>query len=206
MLTRFIPLFILSGALNVLGQDEPTPATYTFGLEHVAIHGRITGIVDGDTINVLILRKQQIRVRIAFIDAPEKGQAFGERAKQVMSELVFGKDVKLRPHTIDRDGRLVARVLIDNQDAGLELLKQGLCWVYEKYIPEATIDIEASYRAAQATAQSDKLGLWQDPDPEPPWEWRKRQHITTRSQSVNSLSIACCSIIPEVCRSIPLLP
>ena len=68
-----------------------------------------------------------------------------------MSELVFGKDVKLRPQTIDRDGRLVARVFVDNQDAGLELLKQGLCWVYEKYMPQATIEVEASYRAAQAT-------------------------------------------------------
>jgi endonuclease YncB( thermonuclease family) len=63
------------------------------------------------------------------IDAPEKGQAFGQRAKQAMSELVFGKDVKLRPHTIDRYGRLIARVIVDNQDAGLELLKEGLCWV-----------------------------------------------------------------------------
>src|SRR6201993_3938782 len=100
MLTRFIPLLVLCGALNVLGQDALTPATYTFGLEHVAIHGRITGVVDGDTINVLIQAKQpisvhqQIRVRLAFIDAPEKGQAFGQRAKQAMSELVFGKDVK----------------------------------------------------------------------------------------------------------------
>jgi micrococcal nuclease len=132
MLTRLIALIVLSGALGVVGQDEPQPATYTFGLEHVSIHGRITGIVDGDTINVRILGKQQIRVRIAFIDAPEKGQAFGQRAKQAMSELLFGKDVKLRPHTIDRYGRLVARVLVDNQDAGFELLKQGLCWVYER--------------------------------------------------------------------------
>ena len=51
---KFIALLVLSGALGVLGQDVPTPVTYTFGLEHVAIHGRITGIVDGDTIDVLI--------------------------------------------------------------------------------------------------------------------------------------------------------
>ena len=54
-----------------------------------------------------------------------------------MSELVLGKDVVLQPHTIDRSGRLVARVLVGGQDAGLELLKQGLCWVYEKYVGEA---------------------------------------------------------------------
>ena len=94
MLTRLIALLVFSGALGVLGQDALTPATYTFGLEHVCIHGRITGVVDGDTINVLIQAKQHIRVRLAFVDAPEKGQAFGQRAKEAMSELVFGKDVE----------------------------------------------------------------------------------------------------------------
>ena len=173
MLTRLIAFLVLSSALGVFGQDALTPVTYTFGLEHVCIHGRITGVVDGDTINVLIQAKQQIRVRIAFIDAPEKGQPFGQRAKQAMSDLVFGKDVKLRPHTIDRHGRLVARVIIDNQDAGLELLKQGLCWVYEKYVGEASDEIQTSYRDAQHRAEAEKAGLWQDPDPMPPWEWRK---------------------------------
>jgi endonuclease YncB( thermonuclease family) len=174
MLTRLIALLVLCGVPGVLAQDSPTPVSYTFGLEHVSIHGRITGVVDGDTINVLILAKQQIRVRLAFVDAPEEGQAFGQRAKQAMSELVFGKDVKLRPHTIDRYGRLVARVFIDNRDAGLELLKQGLCWVYEKYVGEAAAEIQTGYRDAQQRAQAERAGLWQDPDPVPPWEFRKR--------------------------------
>jgi endonuclease YncB( thermonuclease family) len=178
MLTRFIVLLVLFGALGVFGQDAPTPVTYTFGLEHVCIHGRITGVVDGDTINVLILGKQQIRVRLAFVDAPERGQAFGQRAKAAISELVFGKGVKLRPHTIDRQGRLVARVLVDNQDAGLELLKQGLCWVYEKYVGEASAEIRTSYHNAQDAAQSERVGLWQDTDPIPPWEWRKVKHVS----------------------------
>ena len=161
--------------------------------EQPPIHGRCVGVADGDTIRVLSGDNQQIRVRFAFIDAPEKGQPFGQRAKQAMSELVFGKDVKLRPHTIDPHGRLVARVVIDNQDVGLELLKQGLCWVYEKYVGEASAEIQTSYWAAQAAAQSDRLGLWQDPDPMPPWEWRKENRITT--QSLNSFWFACCSTI-----------
>ena len=159
MLIRLIALLVLSGAFNVVGQDETTPVAYTFGLEHVAIRGRITDLVDADTINVLIFGKQQIRVRLAFVDAPEKGQAFGERAKEVLSELVFNKDVKLRPHTIDRYGHLVARVIIDNQDAGLELLKQGLCWVYEKDVGEAAAEIQTIYREAQHTARAQKAGL-----------------------------------------------
>ena len=71
------------------------------------IHGRTIGVTDGDTIEVLTTANQQIRVRLAFVDAPEKGQAFGQRAKQAMSELVFGKDVELRPHTVDRDRKSV---------------------------------------------------------------------------------------------------
>ena len=83
-------------------------------------YGCCVGVSDGDTIKVLTDAKQQIRVRIAFIDAPEKGQAFGRRAKEAMSELVFGKDVELRPHTIDRYGRLVARVFVEGRDAGVK--------------------------------------------------------------------------------------
>jgi endonuclease YncB( thermonuclease family) len=70
-----------------------------------------------------------------------------------MSDLVFGKDLQLRPHEIDRYGRLVAQVFVDGQDAGLELLKQGLCWAYEKYVDEAAADIQSSYRDAQETSE-----------------------------------------------------
>jgi endonuclease YncB( thermonuclease family) len=188
MLTRLITLLVLSGALGVPDQDAPTPVSYTSGLDHMSIHGRITGIVDGDTINMRILGKQQIRVRIAFIDAPEKGQAFGQRAKQAMSELLFGKDVELQAHTIDRYWRLVARVLVDGQDAGLELLKQGLCWVYDKYVGEAAAEIQTGYRDAQQRAQAERAGLWQDPDPVPPWEWRKEKHATQHPQSYQFVS------------------
>jgi micrococcal nuclease len=106
-----------------------------------------------------------------------------------MSELIFGKDAKIRPQAIDRSGRVVARVLVDNQDAGLELLKQGLCCVYDKYIGQARIDIEAGYRAARAAAQSDKLGLWQDPDPVPPWKWRISVRATHLARGVFSCTV-----------------
>jgi endonuclease YncB( thermonuclease family) len=179
MLTRFITLLVLFAVLAVLAKDKLEARSYILKSEQVSIRGRITGVIDGDTINVLILSKHQIRVRVAFIDAPEKGQAFGQRAKQAMSDLVFGKDVELRPHTIDRYGLLVARVLVDNRDAGLELLKQGLCWVFEHYGDEAP----AEYRNAQASAQSEKLGLWQDPAPVPPWQWREEERAKPQLQS-----------------------
>jgi len=168
-------LLLFSGAIAVFGQAQIKPATYDLSLEQEHIGGHCVGVTDGDTIKVLTATNEPIRVRIAFIDAPEKGQAFGQRAKQAMSALVFDKEVELRPHTIDRYGRLVARVIVGGQDAGLELLKAGLCWVYQKYVVEAPLELEASYRAAEALAQSDRIGLWQDPDPVPPWEWRKNE-------------------------------
>jgi endonuclease YncB( thermonuclease family) len=112
-----------------------------------------------------------------------------KRAKEAMSGLVFGKDVKLRPHSIDRYGRLVARVFVDGRDAGLELLKEGFCWVYEKYVGQASAEIQPSYRDAQAAAQSEKAGLWQDPEPVPPWEWRKEEPATPQSQSSDARSM-----------------
>ena len=175
MTTKLVALFILSSALAVFGREPLPAATYTLVLDQVSIPRRITVIVEGDTVKVRILGKPQIKVRIAFIDAPEKGEAFDQRAKQAMSELVFGKDVMLQPHTIDRSGRLVARVLVGGQDAGLELLKQGLCWVYEKHVGEASALVQARYRNAQDAAQAQKAGLWRDPDPVPPWEWGKSE-------------------------------
>jgi hypothetical protein len=125
VLTRLIALLILSGALGVFGQGLPTPVTYTFGLEHVTVHGRITGVADGDTINVLIhaekqIRvRQQIKVRIALLMRRRKGQAFGQRAKQAMSKLVFDEEVELRPHTIDRYARLVPEYLLPARTSAL---------------------------------------------------------------------------------------
>jgi len=183
MLIGFITLLVLFGVPAVLGKNKLEARSYSLKSEQVSIRGRITGVIDGDTINVVILSQHQIRVRVAFIDAPEKSQAFGQRAKQAMSDLVFGKDVELRPHGIDRSGLLVARVLVDNRDAGLELLKQGLCWVFEKHVDEAPAEIQAEYRNAEASAQSERLGLWQDPAPVPPWQWREEERAKPQLQS-----------------------
>jgi len=143
---RFITLLLLFDVLAVLGKNKLDAHRYTLKSEQVSIRGRITGVIDGDTMNVLILSKHEIRVRLAFIDGPEKNQAFGQRAKEAISDLVLGRDVELRPHKIDRYGLLVARVLVDNREAGLELLKQGLCWVFEKHVDEAPAKIQTQSR------------------------------------------------------------
>ena len=86
-----------------------------------------------------------------------------------MSELVFSKDIELRPHAIDRYGRAVAQVRVDGKDVGGEMLRQGFASVYERYITEASTEIQDTYRKAQEEAKAERLGLWSDPNSIPPW-------------------------------------
>ena len=146
-------------ANTLLGQDT-------------VVRGRVVGITDGDTIKVLVAEKQLLRIRLAFCDAPEKKQAFGTRAKQAMSEMVFGKDIELRQHAIDRYGRTVAQVFVDGKDVGLEMLRQGFAWVYNRYITEASTEVQETYRKAQEEAKAEQRGLWSDPNSIPPWIFR----------------------------------
>jgi len=118
MRARLLALLVLLSALTAFGQDgaltdiRPKPARSRYGLdrEQEPVRGRCVAVIDGDTIRVLTVDQQLLRVRLAFIDAPERRQAFGTRAKQAMSDLVFGHEVTLYPHAIDRYGRTVAIV------------------------------------------------------------------------------------------------
>jgi endonuclease YncB( thermonuclease family) len=119
---RTVLLTVLSLAVLAIG----TLLAQQLGVfEPPVIYGRVVSVVDGDNIQVLTPDYRNIRVRLAFIDAPEKGQPYGYAAKQAMSQLVFGKNVTLLPHATDRYGRTVARVMVEGTDADLELLKQG---------------------------------------------------------------------------------
>ena len=90
--------------------------------------GRVVGVIDGDTLEVLHNRHPE-RIRLSGIDCPEKGQAFGKRAKQAASELVFGKEVTLQTHGYDKYKRTLADVLLpDGTNANQELVKNGWCW------------------------------------------------------------------------------
>ena len=104
------------------------------------------------------------------IDCPEKGQAYGKKAKQAASALVFGKEVTLQTHDFDKYGRTLANVLLpDSTNVNHVLVKQGWCWWYRKYAPGDTV-LEGREKAAREGWK----GLWADPQRVPPWEWRKR--------------------------------
>jgi endonuclease YncB( thermonuclease family) len=129
--------------------------------------GKVIGVSDGDTISVLRNGHPE-RVRLNGIDAPEAHQPFGNRAKQFTSGLAFGHVVTVRPRTIDRYGRTVADVLLpDGRSLSREIVRAGFAWWYRRYSDDRELaTLEAEARAA-------RRGLWVDPDPVPPWEWRQ---------------------------------
>lgn len=129
--------------------------------------GKVVGVTDGDTITVLQGGKPE-RVRLHGIDCPEKRQAFWKRAKQLTSQLTYGKEVTLRDLGEDRYGRTIADVsLPDGRMLNEELVRVGRCWWYREYTPDNERLAQAEEEARLATR-----GLWLDPNPVPPWEWR----------------------------------
>ena len=137
------------------------------------LEGRVVGITDGDTITLLDQHYQRHRIRIGGIDAPEKGQPFGERSKQHMAELAFGRDAKADCYKIDPYGRDVCNVYVNGKDVGLAQLDAGLAWWFRKYAHEQHPKDRTNYEAAEDRAAADRVGLWQDKNPVPPWEWRR---------------------------------
>lgn len=134
--------------------------------------GRVVTILDGDTVDVLVGEIPR-RVRLAGIDAPERAQAFGARAKQKLAELVGGQVVTVDWTKTDRYERTVGKLITaDGQDANLAMLSAGLGWWYRKYAKEQPSADRVIYEAAERQAKAEHRGLWRDQDPMPPWEWR----------------------------------
>jgi len=138
------------------------------------LQGRVVGIADGDTVTVLDASNIQWKIRLMGIDAPEKKQAFGNRSKQYLSDLVYNKQVTVEYSKKDRYGRTVGKVVVDGVDANFEQVKAGMAWHYKKYQNEQTDDDRLRYAQAEERARAEKRGLWIDAEPTPPWDFRKR--------------------------------
>ena len=136
------------------------------------ISGKVVGVMDGDTIEVLDVTKTLRRIRLGGIDAPEKVQPFGARSKQHLSDQVFGKQVEVQSNKTDKYGRTVGKVMVGGKDVNLEQVRSGLAWHYKKYQKEQSATDQSAYADAETSARSMKSGLWNDPKPMPPWEWR----------------------------------
>lgn len=135
--------------------------------------GRVVAVTDGDTVVVLDSHRRQHKVRLAGIDAPEKGQAFGGRSRQHLASLVHGKQVVLQGDKYDRYGRMVVKVLINDIDAGLAQVSAGFAWHYKKYAGEQSSVDQRLYQQAEQMARSARRGLWADHAPVAPWAYRR---------------------------------
>jgi endonuclease YncB( thermonuclease family) len=128
---------------------------------------RVVGVADGDTITVLD-GTTQVKVRLNGIDCPERRQAFGARAKQLTSDLAFGKTVTVRPFGEDRYGRTLGEVVLpDGRVLNQELVAAGIAWHYTQYSKDETL-AKLERRAREA-----RVGLWSEERPVAPWEFRK---------------------------------
>jgi endonuclease YncB( thermonuclease family) len=138
------------------------------------LQGKVVSVADGDTITVLDVNKTQFKIRLQGIDAPEKAQAFGEKSKQSLYDMVHGKTVQVSFTKNDKYGRIVGKVFLDTQDICHQQIKSGLAWHYKKYQDEQPLEDRDAYSASELTAKSQKLGLWSEPLPIPPWDFRKK--------------------------------
>lgn len=138
------------------------------------LQGRVVAIADGDTVTVLDSNNTQHKIRLMGIDAPEKKQAFGQRSKENLSDLVFNKQVIVEYSKKDRYGRTIGKILVSGVDANLEQIKAGMAWHYKQYQKEQTPSDRALYSDAEDRARAGNVGLWADSDPTPPWEFRHR--------------------------------
>jgi len=151
---------------------------------HADFTGKVVAVADGDTITVL-REHEQVKIRLSGIDAPEKAQAFGNVAKQRMSDMVFGKEVRIDDRKKDKYRRTIGRVWVASDecqasdcpktlDAGMALLTMGLAWHYKKYEKEQPEEEREQYSFAEFEARTKRLGLWGGTEPVPPWEWRHK--------------------------------
>lgn len=128
---------------------------------------RVIGVMDGDTVRVLSSERRQMKCRLHGVDAPEKSQPWGERSKQSLSDLVFQKLVDVEQVDQDQYGRAVCRIILNGVDINKVQLQRGMAWWYRRY------SRESSYEQSESAAKRQRLGLWSDPHPTPPWDYRR---------------------------------
>ena len=158
------------------------PAPYCFRLVFIILllfapatcfswPAKVVSVADGDTITVL-RDGSQVKIRLYGIDSPEKGQDFGQKARELTAALVAGRSVDIEQMDTDRYGRIVGLVEVNGQSLNRLIVQNGFAWVYPQYCNERFCD---DWIQSEATARKSKKGLWKDPVVVPPWEWRAAQ-------------------------------
>ncbi len=141
------------------------------------IVGRVVGVADGDTLTVARDGADRVMVRLYGIDAPEvrhketPGQPFGQNARRALRALTLGRSVAVAIVDVDSHDRVVGVVYESGVDINLAMVREGLAWAYRRYL---SAPYASEYLDAEREARAKRRGLWQQPNPSPPWEYRRR--------------------------------
>jgi len=130
---------------------------------------KVVSVHDGDTLTGINDANEQVKVRLDAVDAPELSQPYGQASKKALADLVFGKVITVTTKKHDRYGRTIGHVIVNKRDVNIKLLEDGAVWHYEEY------DHNKRLREAEQSARAAQKGLWRDPSPMPPWDWRKNE-------------------------------
>lgn len=134
--------------------------------------GTVVGIADGDTLTLLDAGRTH-RIRPDGIDAPERTQPYGQRARQSLASLAHGRTARADCPRTDRYGRAVCRVTVDDVDIGLEQVRRGFAWHYTRCAPDQPLQIRLAYAEAEKHARAERAGLWSFDAPVAPWDFRR---------------------------------
>ena len=145
----------------------------SLSVEGGTLEGRIVGIQDGDTVTLLDAFKTQHKIRLVGIDAPESDQPFGQRSKQSLSAMIFGKGVRVEFTKRDRYRRILGKIFRGQTDVNLSQIERGMAWHYKRYEMVQSFEDRSVYSSAEEVARKTRAGLWVDKLPTPPWDFRK---------------------------------
>ena len=138
-----------------------------------SIAGMVTRVSDGDTVWVTDASGKH-KVRLNRIDAPESDQPFGKESAAHLKSLIGGKTVRVEYSSTDQYGRILGIIFLGDTDINLQMVKDGCAWHYKHF------DNTQSYADAETAARMAKRGLWKDPAPIPPHEFRKKKGLNSR--------------------------
>lgn len=164
-----LAIYVLSALSPAIAQDHQV--------------GKVIAVQDGDSITILDPELRLHRIRLAGIDAPEKGQPFGHASHVHLSMLSYDRLATAHCPKIDQYRREVCTVRIDGKDVSLAQLNAGLAWHFKRFAHEQSPEERDSYASAENNARSARSGLWQDDQPIAPWEWRARRKGLTGTQT-----------------------
>lgn len=138
-------------------------------LPHQELSGQIIEVHDGDTATLLSKENRKYRIRFYGIDAPESKQSHGRVSGDALRDKILGEDVSVKVVNVDTYGRAVGKVFLRERYINLEMVNDGMAWYYANYARN-----ENELAAAEHYARSRRAGLWKESDPEPPWDWRRK--------------------------------